>query len=77
MAVPTEWQSPAQSLNEFVTVEGVQAILLTETEAPKVIVYRWTDRHAEACQLTVLDAKLSSQNLSDIVIFGESLLARR
>jgi hypothetical protein len=77
MAVPTDWQDSTTSLDEYITLPGAKAILLDENTSPQVVVYTWTERHVEACQLTIIDAKLSSQNLNDIVAFGESLIARR
>jgi hypothetical protein len=49
-------------------------MLLAVSETPTVVVYDWVERHVEACTLTVMDSKLSSQNLSDVVGFGEELL---
>jgi hypothetical protein len=74
MALPLSWQQNVTSLNEYTSLEGTKAILLAGSETPEVIVYGWVDRHVDACSLTVEDSKLSSQNLHDIVGFGEDLL---
>lgn len=73
MALPVAWQKDVTSLNEYSKLEGSRAVLLA-SETPTVIVYAWVDRYVESCQLAILDAKLSSQKLRDVVEFGESLL---
>jgi hypothetical protein len=76
MALPVDWQTNVTALDEFSTLEGSKAVLLNGYETPTVVVYHWVERHVEGCNLSVLDSKLSTQNLSDVVGFGETLLTQ-
>lgn len=76
MAIPADWQAARTPLDEFAALEDSKAILLTGAETPVVVVYTWIDRHVEACSLAILDAKLSSHHLREVVGYGESLLVK-
>lgn len=73
---PTIWDNASTPLDEY-TESGLVAAQLTQTEElPVVLISLKTPAVAEfeGCTLQILDSKLSSQRLHDVVAFGEKLL---
>lgn len=73
---PTLWDNASTSLNEYIESGLVEAQLTQTEELPIVLISLKSPAIAEfeGCSLEILDSKLSSQRLNDVVAFGEKLL---
>ncbi len=73
---PDLWHIDSTPLDEYVESEGIQAKLLQTDDLPVVLVSVKNPIaiEFEGCTLQILDSKLSSQRLQDVVTFGEKLL---
>lgn len=73
---PTIWDNASTPLDEYIESALVEA-QLTQTEELPVVLMSLKNPNAadfEGCTLHILDSKLSSQRLHDVVAFGEKLL---
>lgn len=73
---PSIWDNASTPLDEYIESGLVEAQLTQTEELPVVLISLKSPVAAEfeGCTLQILDSKLTSQRLHDVVAFGEKLL---
>lgn len=73
---PDIWNGVSTPLDEYSQSDMIDARLTQTEELPVVLISlrHETEAHFQGCTLQILDSKLSSQRLQDVVAFGEKIL---